>query len=272
MKVKIRLWVKITLTIITIIIITFIYGRYINTKGYEVNEYTIIDNIPDSFNGLKIIHISDINYQHTTKYEDLKKIIEQINLIKPDLVLFTGDLLNINIEYSNKDQKELTKLLSSIKANIGKFAIKGEEDNKIDETETILKNSNFTILDNTSEYIYNKTNEPIYITGINNPSSNLNDDNNNNLYNILLIHKPDDIDKIEYQKYNLILSGHSINGYINIPGIKNLFLEKGAKKYYENYYKLDNTLLYISNGIGTKNIKFRIFNKPSFNFFRIKKK
>ena len=272
MKVKIRLWVKITLTIITIIILTFIYGRYINTKGYEVNEYTIIDNIPDSFDGIKIVHISDINYLHTTKYEDLKKIIDQINLIKPDLVLFTGDLLNINIEYSNKDQKEITKLLSSIKANIGKFAIKGEEDNKIDETETILKNSNFIILDSTAAYIYNKTNEPIYITGINNPSSNLNDDNNNNLYNILLIHKPDDIDKIEYQKYNLILAGHSINGYINIPGIKNLLLEKGAKKYYDNFYQLDNTLLYISNGIGTKNIKFRIFNKPSFNFFRIKKK
>ncbi len=271
MKIKIRLWVKITLTIITIFTFLFIYGRYINTRGYKVNEYTIIDNIPNSFNGLKIVHISDINYLHTTNNNDLKKIINRINLINPDIVVFTGDLLNINIKYSNKDQKKLTNLLSNIKANIGKLAIKGEEDKKNEDVETILKNSNFTILDNTYEYIYNKTKDPIVIAGISNTSSNI-DDFDENLYSILLIHKPDDIEKIDYKKYNLILSGHSINGYINIPGIKNLLLEKGCEKYYENYYKIDNTLLYISNGIGTKNIKFRLFNKPSINLYRINNK
>lgn len=270
MKVKIRLWVKITLTIITLLILLFIYGRFINTTGFNVHEYTIKTNIPDSFNGLKIVHISDINYLHTTNKNDLKKIVKRINLINPDIVVFTGDLLNINITYNNKDIEDLTKLLSNIKANIGKYAVNGEEDINFDEFNNILNNSNFKLLDNTYEYIYNKTNEPIVIAGISEEYNKI--DYINNTYSILLIHKPDNIKKLNYNNYNLILAGHSINGYINIPGIKNLFLEKESKKYYDNYYKLDNTRLYISNGIGTKNIRFRILNKPSINFYRINKK
>ena len=263
MKIRIRLWVKITSLIIILFTMLFIYGRFINTKGFKVFEYSISDNIPNSFNGFKIVHISDINYKHTTSYNDLKKIIKRINLINPDLVIFTGDLLNINIKYSEKDIKDLIKLLSSIKANIGKYAINGEEDLEFDEFEQILNNSNFTLLNN-YELIYNKSSDKILLT-------NVDTNEYNDLYKIFIIHKPDDIDNINYDKYNLILAGHSINGYINIPYIKNLFLTEGSKKYYNNYYKLNNTLFYISNGIGTKEYKFRILNKPSFNLYRLKK-
>lgn len=263
MKIRIRLWVKIAITIIILFTTFFIYGRFINTIGFKVNEYSISANIPESFNGLKIVHISDINYKHTTNYNDLKKIIKRINLIKPDLVIFTGDLLNINIKYSDKDIKDLIKLLSSIKANIGKYAINGEEDLEFDEFEQIMENSNFILLDN-YELIYNKSYDKILIT-------NVDTNEYNDLYKIFIMHKPDDIDNINYDKYDLILAGHSINGYINIPYIKNLFLSEGSKKYYNNYYKLNNTSFYITSGIGTKEYKFRILNKPSFNLYRLKK-
>lgn len=265
-----RLWVKITITIIIIITTLFIYGRFINTNGFSVHEYTIKDNIPNSFNGIKIVQISDINYLHTTDKKQLKNITKKINLINPDIVVFTGDLLNKNIVYTDNDINNLTNILSNINAKIGKFAITGEEDTNFKEFKTILSNSNFTLLDNNYEYIYNLTNEPIIITGLNEDIKE--PDIIDTTYNILLIHKPDDIEKIDYNNYDLILSGHSIGGYINIPGIKNLLLEKGSKKYYNDHYNLDNTKLYISNGIGTKTIKFRMFNKPSFNFYRINKK
>ena len=263
MRIRIRLWVKIAITIIILFTMFFIYGRFINTDGFKVNEYSISGNIPDSFNGLKIVHIGDINYKHTTSYNDLKKIIKRVNLINPDLVIFTGDLLNINVKYSDKDIKELIQLLKNIKANIGKYAIYGEEDLEFDEYEQILNDSNFILLDN-YELIYNKSSDKILIT-------NVDTDEYSDLYKIFIIHKPDDIDDINYNKYNLILAGHSINGYVNIPYIKKLFLDEGSKKYYENYYELNNTLFYITNGIGTKEYKFRILNKPSFNLYRLKK-
>ena len=68
-----------------------------------------------------------------------------------------------------------------------------------------------------------------------------------------------------------VFAGHSHNGQINIPYIKKLLLPEGSKKYYNNYYKVNNTNLYISSGLGESNINFRLFNKPSINFYRINK-
>ena len=81
-------------------------------------------------------------------------------------------------------------------------------------------------------------------------------------------HEPDAIKEIlENEKTsNLILAGHSINGSINIPGIKNLLLPNGAKKIKSS--ELKNKSVYISNGIGVNNINFRLFNTPSINLYR----
>ena len=271
MKVRMRLWVKITLTIITILVLLFVYGRFINTMGFKVHEYTINSNIPESFHGLKIVHISDINYMHSTSKEALKRIVKRINLINPDIIVFTGDLLNVHLTYTKEDIDDITNILREMNAKIGKFAVYGEEDIEFDDYEKILNNSNFILLDNDYQVLYNKSNEPIIIAGMSNDEKYINLPNINT-YSILLTHKPDNINEIDYSNYDLILAGHSLGGYINIPGIKNLLLPNGAKKYYKDYYRLDNTRLYISNGLGTKYVRFRILNKPSFNFYRINKK
>ena len=270
MKVRMRLWVKITIVIMTILVLLFVYGRFINTMGFKVHEYTINSNIPESFNGLKIVHISDINYMHSTNKEDLKRIVKRINLINPDIIVFTGDLLNVNLTYTKQDIEDITNMLKDMNAKIGKFAVYGEEDIEFDEYEKILTNSDFTLLDNDYQLLFNKSNEPIIIAGMSNDGDI--DLPDLYTYSILLTHKPDNIDDIDYGNYNLILAGHSIGGYINIPGIKNLLLPPGAKKYYKDYYKLDDTKMYISNGLGTKYFRFRMLNKPSFNFYRINKK
>ena len=70
---------------------------------------------------------------------------------------------------------------------------------------------------------------------------------------------------------NLVLAGHSHNGQVNIPFIKNFFLPYGSKKYYDNYYMVDDTSMYISSGIGESRVNLRLFNRPSINFYRINK-
>ena len=62
----------------------------------------------------------------------------------------------------------------------------------------------------------------------------------------------------------------NLNGSINIPYLKKLFLPTDAKKYYEPHYQINNTNIYINNGIGVDRINFRLFNHPSINFYRIK--
>jgi len=123
----------------------------------------------------------------------------------------------------------------------------------------------------------NEHNDKITIYGL---GSSLNNDFNlekiifdENTYSIILTHEPDTINdlKLKFNNTNLILSGHSLNGSINLPIIKKLLLPNGSKNYYKPYYQLDNTNIYISNGIGVNNINFRLFNTPSFNLYRLNK-
>lgn len=282
-KIRVRKWVKILLALILIITTFFLYSRYLGTKGLKTNEYGIIDsNLPNNFYGLKIVQISDIHYKVTTTKDDLKKIVNEINLLKPDIVILTGDLFDNGIKYSKKDLKDLKEILKSIDYDINKYAIKGEDDLKIKNWEEVITDSDFINLNDSFDLIYNKGTNPILLVGIstNYKKNHIKDSlekiyteiNTDYKYSILAVHEADVINKIDYSKFNLILAGHSHGGQIKIPFIGGIIKDKYSKIYTEEYYELENTKLYISSGIGTTKYKFRAFNKPSINFYRLRNK
>ena len=282
-RIRIRKWVKVLFFLIVVISSIYLYSRYLGTKGLIVKEYSIVDNkIPNNFYGLKIVQISDIHYKVTTTKEDLTNIVNEINLLKPDIVLLSGDLFDNNIKYTKEDYKDLTNILNDINYNIDKFAIKGEQDLKIKNWEEIIINSNFVNLNDKYEFIYNNGKEPILLVGI---SSNYNKKHIKNTlnsiykeinkeykYSILLLHEPDIISNIDYNKFNLIFAGHTHNGQIVLPFIGGIIKDKYSKIYTDNYYNLGNTKLYISSGIGTTKYKVRLLNKPSINLYRLRNK
>lgn len=278
---KIKLRYKILILFILILISLFLFSRYINTKGLKVKEYNIINEaIPQNFYGFKILHISDLYYKSTTNKKDLNKIINKIKLIKPDIIVFTGDIFDKNIKYSENDYTDLTNFFKDMNANIDKLIIKGDnDDNKA--WERIVNDSNFTNLNDNYKLIYYKGNDPILFIGVSSnykknhikETFNKLDIKENYKYSIILMHEADYIEDIEYAKYNLILAGHSLNGQINLPFIGGIIKNKGAITYKDNYYDLDNTKIYISSGIGTNSkYKFRLFNMPSINLYRLRNK
>lgn len=264
--------IVITFLIIAGVAISIIvYARYIGTKNIKVNEIKLVENVPDSFKGFKIVHISDIQYGKTTFSNDLDELKEKINLTKPDIVVLTGDLINKEAKLTDDDKKILIDFLSGINAKINKYVVTGDNDILFDDFNVITKNGGFINLDNSYDKIYNGNLNYIMIYGMGNDSNVNLSVNDENIYKILITHKPDMIDEI-VDNFNLILAGHSLNGLVNLPLIGPIFLEDGAKKYNRSSYLINNTKLYISNGIGTNNYSYRLFNKPSFNFYRITNK
>ena len=71
---------------------------------------------------------------------------------------------------------------------------------------------------------------------------------------------------------DLVLAGHSHNGIIRIPFIGALSKVEGSMKYDQEYYKINDTKLYISSGMGTNGPGFRLFCRPSINFLRLESK
>ncbi|MDD3187561.1 MAG: metallophosphoesterase [Bacilli bacterium] len=269
-------------------IVTFIlflsvllWARFIGTKGLVVKEYGISVQISDNFDGLKIVHFSDLHYGMTINSDKLEEVVDKINFIKPDIVVFTGDLVDKKVSITDDEKSALINLLKSINASLGKYAVSGNHD--ISNFDNIMDQSGFEVLNNTYELIYNKNNNPILIAGV---TSNLLDtasideklkstyeflSTNSIQYKILLMHEPDFIDNIQSNTFNLVLSGHSHGGQVRLPFVGALVKVIGAKKYYDSYYKVNNTDLYISSGLGTTWYKVRLFDKPSFNFYRIQK-
>jgi predicted MPP superfamily phosphohydrolase len=178
--------------------------------------------------------------------------------------------------------------LKNINSSIKKYAITGNHDRKIEDWNLVIKESDFVDLNDNYDLIYKNSDKPILISGISTSSeqgninhkldktnaylASLKETDIKPVYSILLMHEPDFINDIDSNKFNLALAGHSHNGQLNIPILKNLGLPKYAREYYDAYYQVNNTKLYISSGLGTSTINARLFCKPSFNIYRLTNK
>lgn len=255
-------------------VLIFMYARFIGTRFLNIKEYAIYDTVlPETFDGLKIVHLTDIHYGTIVNAKNLTNIVNQINQLKPDIVVFTGDLYDESIALNDKIVNEIVTCLKNINSTLGKFAVAGNHDYSNDLFAQIITDSGFTYLENSSQIIYDENNTPLEIIGFDdawkgNPNYNIPLSNN---YKIVLVHEPDEISKILPLNVNLVLAGHSHGGQIRLPFIGALYTPNGSKNYKNDYYEFTNTKMYISYGIGTSVLKIRLFNQPSINFYRLYK-
>ena len=262
-KRKLRWQIK----LILVIILFLIYIFFIGTKGVFIEEFTIKTNkISKETSGLKIVQISDIHYGSTIDIKALKKIVKKINLTKPDIVIFTGDLIDEDYELPNEEKQLIIKNLKKINSELGNYFILGEEDNK--ETINILNLSNFTYLSEKEQLIYSKSSTPILLIDKENIKTYIKENKESNIFKILALHNPNDINNLKSLDIDMAISGHTHDGQISIPKLKELFI-KG--KYINDYQKVNNTKLYINPGIGTSIINARLFNHPTIYLYRINK-
>ena len=76
--------------------------------------------IPENFDGLRIVQISDLHLGSFPEGDkDLPRAFEMINALKPDAILLTGDILNDN----SRDMRPWIKHLKSLEAPMGKYAV-----------------------------------------------------------------------------------------------------------------------------------------------------
>lgn len=275
-KTKSNFIFRVLLATILIISLLIIYCRYTETSGLIVNEYKVTsDKLPDTFHGIKIVQFSDIHYGTTVDLNYLKTTVKRINELKPDLVLFTGDLVFENYKINNDVIKQITNEFSKINATISKYACIGNEDYHNEQYNIIMKDSDFTILNNAYEKVYNENEEYIIINGI---GSLIQDDakisdafnfKEESTYILSMTHESNNVSSIlEYQP-DMIISGHTLGGQIRIPMVGGLINQEKSNQYNKKKETAQNTEIFNSYGIGTSKIKFRFLNRPSINLYRM---
>jgi len=263
---------KIIFSIILIILVLFLYGKFIEVNNFKINNYNIhSENIPDSFKDLKIVHFSDLLYESETSDKYLEDIVTNINKENPDIIIFSGDLLKADEEYTDDDYEKLKKFLNNMEASLYKYAVIGDNDNsKLDKYKDILYEANFNLLDNENMLFFYKDTTPINIIGLTNTDNfaTLLEADVEYDYTLVITHKPDLILNLTSYDIDTIISGHSLGGIIEIPFYGGIIKKDGAKTYINDYYKLNNTEIFISNGLGYEDFNFRLFNTPSINVYR----
>ena len=230
-------------------------------------QVVAIENLPQTFDGVKIVQLSDFHSLWFGSRE--KRVLEILDELKPDFVFITGDFVD-----------PITKIvtdrnLSSVKIfwqELGRkyqgriFGVLGNHDTII--VKNYLEKSGITILDNENKKII-LNNDFIYLIGVDDPWTGR--DNLSKAIKgieketpkILLAHAAEIIDEAAKERMDLVLVGHTHGGQINFPVLGRLIqpLSEYGRRYISGLFKVGYTYLYVNRGIGTSIIPIR-FNCP----------
>jgi predicted MPP superfamily phosphohydrolase len=272
----------------------FIYGMVRGAFDYKVHPIKVtLPNLPSSFNGLKIIQISDIHsgsFVSTAHLEEAVKIIERE---KPDLIFFTGDLVN-----DRASETDLyIEVLSKIKAPLGVFSTLGNHDygDYVTWGSAEAKAENLNNLKNVhaqvgwkllmNEHIPIKIGEDeIAIIGIENWGGSFHFPKYGDLkkahsgtekypVKLLLSHDPSHWDiqvKEDYKDIDITFSGHTHGGQfgIEIPGFR-WSPSQYAYKQWAGLYSHQDQHLYVNRGLGFLGYPGRVGISPEITVMEL---
>ncbi|MBO8178718.1 metallophosphoesterase [Aeribacillus pallidus] len=259
----------------------YYYGKYIEPFRLQINHIEIAHPlIPKGFNGCRLVQFSDTHLGFHYDLPQFKKHIQTINSLQPDVILFTGDLMDRPNQYPFTEQ--VVHSLQQLEATFGKFAIYGNHDHGGYGTEIyrqMMNQSGFVLLKNESYNLQILDGSSIEIIGIDDAmlgSPNITQAIHSlpqDRFKILLSHAPDVADQIVNFPIHLQISGHSHGGQVQIPYFGPLVTPPLAEKYLEGKYTIDgehSLILYVNRGLGTTRLPFRLFSVPEITVFTLK--
>ncbi|OAB45582.1 metallophosphoesterase [Paenibacillus antarcticus] len=260
------------------------YATEIEPKALSVTRIEIENKyVQKSFDGKTIIQFSDTHLGPDYSVDQLQSLVDRMNILKPDMVVFTGDLFDNYAEYGSENRKLAQKVLAKIEAPLGKYAVYGNHDRGGGGSRVYkeyMEEAGFMVLVNEVHTITSANGERLTITGLDDfllgrpmIESTLQSLRPQD-FNLLLVHQPDVSDRFTDYPVDLQLSGHSHGGQVRIPFLKPLITTSLGNKYIEGLYSLEGKIrpltLYVNRGIGTTRLPIRLFEKPELTVIRLK--
>lgn len=235
-------------------------------------------DLPDSFDGMRVVHFSDVHYGFYYEKEPFAQLINTISSIQPDLILYTGDLFDGPVlPYA----EECVRILSRLAAPLGKFAVPGNHDYYTGRTLAMraYRESGFQLLINRSVDI-RRDGGSIAIVGLDDMLLGRPDMNaafsglDSSRFTLLLAHEPDLADRTSAYRADLQLSGHSHGGQIRLPLIGDVLTPAGGRKYVQGLYELKNrdvrSFVYTTRGVGTTHVPIRLLCRPELTVLTLR--
>ena len=264
------------------------YGTLVERNRFEVKEVVLeFDGLPESFDGYRIVHISDIHARSFSKRaKQMQKAVDMINGTDPDLVAFTGDLISLV-----PDELDcIAPALSAITAQDGVISVLGNHDyGTYADTSGVLvddliakeRDMGWNLLLNEHKVLHRGL-DSIVVVGVENTSVSHFFPSNGDLtkasegtegaFRIVLTHDPMHWEsEILGQDYALTLSGHTHAMQLSLFGWSPSSL---MFKHSDGLYTSDagNQHLYVNVGLGETIFPARIGARPEITLITLKKR
>ena len=264
-------------------VLILIYGSIIEPRLMKITNIDINLRQTQKHEQLKIVHISDIHVGTYKKEQYIRRLADEINKIRPDLVVMTGDFI-----LNNQEDAEYLRPLEKISRIYPTYAVTGNHEYNLgdwnnssfsslnDKTTTLRKvfdEIGVTLLENQTKLIADNQGS-FYLIGIEDIWKQ-NEELKNNLEKItanlnreyptiLLSHNPDIIIQ-DTSAFDLILSGHTHGGQIRLPFIGSVMKlpTEISDSYDKGLFSLENgNQLFITSGVGESSPRSRLFCLP----------
>lgn len=276
------LYGRIVVAVAAVIMVFSGLKMYRDTTGIETKTMELsVKDLPSDFEGLCIVHISDIQGDQYTGAEEIARYIEQVNAQDPDLVIFTGDLISYGTDFIGMSAGEL----SGINATYGTYAVVGDHDYwaGLTNVEPALEGNGIPLLRDENRFIkigsdsllltgitqvYSKRAEPENVKRLTSGSTSA-------AFKILASHQVSDVLLREAQanNYNMILAGHTHGGQVRIPLFGMTFSASDFEtEFVSGTYWRGDLLININNGLGFTLAPVRYNAPPSITVIELRKK
>lgn len=264
---------------------------------FKIHRHRIsLPNLPQSLNNLRIVQISDIHLGSWASKTALSEAVRKINELEPDLVFFTGDLVN----YKTDEAFPFESILKGLKAHMGVFATLGNHDygdytrwpskqakaQNMQDLYDFYKRIGWRLLNN-ENLVYSKSDGKLAVIGVENwgdfsrfpkygdlPKAMKGAEDAN--VKLLLSHDPSHWDKIVSKKYHdidLTFAGHT-HGFqfgLEIRNVKwspaQYVYKRWAGLYPNSDLKDKRQFLYVNRGLGTIGYPGRVGILPEITVF-----
>lgn len=247
-------------------------------------------NLPSSFDGFQVVQISDLHASFWVGRDYLTQVVREINRLKKDLVVITGDIITGSVNdfwkrWMPKIEGDYLSMVIDVLARLNdgnKIAVLGNHDQwdgKETEKRLVseLERIGVTVLRNRSQKI-TRGNKSIYVAGTDDYWFSYNFDEAlrdvpDNSFKMLLSHSPDVTEDIRKgMKIDLTLCGHTHGGQVNIPFLSPYFIPiKNPHRYFKGLVKESYGYTYVNRGIGTLVFPLRIGASPEITYFTLRK-
>ncbi len=241
--------------------------------------------LPEALDGFTIAQLSDFHYDDYFSVWPIRKAVDIVNTLHPDVVVLTGDFVTVPVfvEYLHNAEQALVaaepcaRILGKLRAHLATVAVLGNHD-LIAEAEWVtrtLVSQGISVLRNQSLPLQ-RDGARLWITGLDDVMEGR-PDLERSLRGlppdepaVVLVHEPDYADRVARYPVDLQLSGHSHGGQIRLPLIGAPFLPQLARKYPWGLRRIGPLTLYTNVGLGTIRIPARLNCPPEVTLFTLR--